>query len=82
MHGQLVDAWGEVTGLTDDYAWRRVAWHLKEAGRAPELRGLLLNFNWLEAKLEATNPNALMAAFRRYRWTLQKCTRYFGKRLL
>ena len=63
LHGQLVDAWGKLTGLTDDYAWRRVAWHLKEAGREPELKGLLLNFNWLEAKLEATNLNALMADY-------------------
>src|SRR5271165_4391830 len=63
LHGRLVDGWGELTKLTNDYAWRRVAWHLKGAGRASELRRLLLNFDWLQAKLGATNPNALIADY-------------------
>src|SRR5271157_2953477 len=63
LHGRLVDGWGELTKLTNDYAWRRVAWHLKGAGRASELRRLLLNFDWLQAKLGATNPNARIADY-------------------
>ena len=63
LHGRLVDGWGELTKLTNDYAWRRVAWHLNGAGRASELRRLLLNFDWLQAKLGATNPNALIADY-------------------
>src|SRR5271166_2241969 len=31
LHGRLVNGWGELTKLTNDYAWRRVAWHLKGA---------------------------------------------------
>jgi hypothetical protein len=38
-------------------------WHLKEGGRATELRQLLFNFDWLQAKLEATVPNALIADY-------------------
>jgi APAF-1 helical domain len=49
--------------LPDTYAWRCVAYHLVQAGRQDDLRRLLLNFNWLQAKLEATNINALISDY-------------------
>jgi WD40 repeat protein len=47
----------------EPYLWRGLAYHLVEAGRQPELRALLLDFSWLEAKLAATDVNALLADY-------------------
>ena len=41
----------------DSYAWCWVGYHMVKAGRQDDLRQLLLNFNYLQAKLIATNPN-------------------------
>jgi hypothetical protein len=47
----------------DSYAWRWVGYHMVKAGRQDDLRQLLLNFNYLQAKLIATNANALIADY-------------------
>lgn len=47
----------------DGYLYRHLAYHLLGAVRAPELRRLLLTFDWLQAKLEATDVGALLADF-------------------
>ncbi len=47
----------------EPYLWRHLAYHLAEAGSRAELRTLLLNYAWLEAKLAATGVNALLADF-------------------
>ena len=39
------------------------AYHLVQAGRKDDLRRLLLDFNYLQAKLAATDPNALIADY-------------------
>ncbi len=62
LHLRLVEAWDALPKL-NSYAWRRVAYHLVQSGREDDLRRLLLNFNYLEAKLAATDPNALIADF-------------------
>jgi WD40 repeat protein len=48
---------------TKPYLWRHLAYHLVEAGERAELRTLLLDYGWLEAKLAATDVNALLADF-------------------
>jgi WD40 repeat protein len=63
VHAALLDAWGDPHHLPDDYAWRRYAWHLKQAGREKALRKLLLDFNWLQAKLAATDVTALISDY-------------------
>jgi WD40 repeat protein len=63
LHLQLVKAWAALPKLPDAYAWRWVAYHLAQAGRKDDLRRLLLNFNWLQAKLAATDTNALIADY-------------------
>ncbi len=63
VHSTLVEAWGDPHHLPDAYAWRWYAYHLKEAGRKDELRKLLLDFNWLQAKLDATDVAALIADY-------------------
>jgi NB-ARC domain/TIR domain/APAF-1 helical domain len=69
LHKRLIDAYGAqckdgwLIGPRDGYYFEHLPWHLKEAGRTTELRQLLLNFDWLQAKLEATDANALIADF-------------------
>jgi len=46
--------------LQDDYIWRNLAYHLIHAGRHDTLRALLLDFDFLQAKLNHTDPNALI----------------------
>jgi WD40 repeat protein len=62
-HGRLVDAWGDPRRLPHDYAWRHLAYHLRSAGRLPALRALLQDFDWLRAKLQATEVGALLSDF-------------------
>jgi WD40 repeat protein len=45
------------------YAWSHMAWHLVAAGRDEELRDLLFDCRWLEAKLRATGLPAVLADF-------------------
>ena len=56
---RLVDGWGDLHNLPDEYSWRDVAHHLAEAGRLERLRELLVDYDWLRAKLRATDPIAL-----------------------
>jgi hypothetical protein len=62
-HARLIDAWGDPHQLPDAYAWRWLAYHLVGAGRVERLRELLLDFDWMRAKLEATDPNSLLADY-------------------
>ncbi|MEM9953163.1 MAG: hypothetical protein AAF846_16280 [Chloroflexota bacterium] len=47
--------------VLDDYAWRNLAYHLIQAEHRDTLRDLLLTFDYLQNKLDATDPNALIA---------------------
>jgi NB-ARC domain/TIR domain/WD domain, G-beta repeat/APAF-1 helical domain len=62
LHLRLVEAWDALPKL-DSYAWRWVGYHLVQADRKDDLRRLLLNFNYLEAKLTVTDTNALIADY-------------------
>jgi hypothetical protein len=61
LHVRLIERLGDVYALPDDYAWRTVAYHLLAAGHADHLREMLLDYRWLQAKLETTDVNALVA---------------------
>ena len=63
LHSRLLEGWSDLLKLPDTYAWRWTPWHLKQAGWTAELRQLLFDFDWLKAKLETTNANALIADF-------------------
>ncbi len=54
--------WLELPG-DDLYAWRFLGYHLRHGERADELAGLLFEFSWLEAKLQATGVPDLLADF-------------------
>jgi WD40 repeat protein len=63
LHLRLVKAWDALPKLPDTYAWHLVAYHLEQAGCNDDLRQLLLNFNYLQAKLAVTDTNALIADY-------------------
>jgi WD40 repeat protein len=69
LHGRLVDAYAAVcpggwaSGPEDGYFFGRLTWHMKAAGRPGEVRELLLTYDWLRAKLQATDVNALLGDF-------------------
>ena len=59
-HSRLLGAWPEVRRLPHRYAWRWLGHHLLEAGQGSELRALLLDFDWLQRKLDATDIYSLL----------------------
>ena len=48
---------------SDRYLWHHLAYHLSGASRNSELRALLFNFDWLQAKLNATSIYSLITDF-------------------
>jgi hypothetical protein len=69
LHGRLLDACRPESGRWADlpagetYLWRRLASHLLAAGRKWEIRDMLLDLAFLQAKLEATDVHSLIADF-------------------
>jgi len=63
LHSKLVDAWGDPHHLTELYAWQWLSYHLLGAGRRDDLRKLLLDFDWLQAKLDRTDVTALIVDY-------------------
>lgn len=69
-HGRLVDgyqsrcpggAWWR--GPNDGYFFENIAYHMAGANRARELNGLLLDYDWLRAKLAVSGIIRLLADF-------------------
>jgi WD40 repeat protein len=66
LHQRLLDAYAEKcddgwpSGPNDGYYFQQLAYHFAGAKREPELQELLLNFDWLQAKLAATEVNSLI----------------------
>ncbi len=63
VHRRLLSAWDDFLRLPDEHAWRWAAYHLRKAECCEEIRRLLFDFDWLLAKLEATDADALIADF-------------------
>jgi WD40 repeat protein len=63
VHRKLLDTWRDPYCLPHDYAWRWFGWHCMRATEQDRLLGLLLDFDWLRAKLSATEINALVGEF-------------------
>jgi WD40 repeat protein len=59
---RLADGWPTLPA-DEPYLWRHLAEHLADAGRTDELAALLTDFGWLQARLEATDINALLADY-------------------
>jgi len=75
LHNQLADAYrGSLSGNTfprawstlparEPYIWDHLAYHMAGAGLGEELRALLLDYEWIAAKLEATEVQAVIADY-------------------
>ena len=64
IHARLVDAWPDWRNLPElpgEYAWRWLPWHLARAGRKSDIGRILWDPRWMQAKLKATDANALIA---------------------
>jgi WD40 repeat protein len=62
-HRRLIDAWDDKYNLPDDYVWHYFSYHIHHADRDDTLRALLLDIDWLQAKLDATDINWLINDF-------------------
>jgi len=57
LHNRFLDSYmkrctqGWPSGPNDGYFFQYLAYHLSEAGRLADLKSLLLDYNWIEAKL-------------------------------
>ena len=63
VHRRLVDAWRDPYHLPHAYAWTWYGWHCARAEDQPRLEKLLLDVPWLQAKLEATDINAVVQEY-------------------
>ncbi len=72
LHQRLLDTYQRccrydwASGPDDGYFFQYLPYHLAKAGRNSELHDLLLNYNWLAAKLRATNVQAVIADYMNY----------------
>lgn len=76
LHGHLLAAYrlqckqhGWISGPDDGYFFEYLCMHMHNAGRDNELKSLLLNFDWLKNKLQATSIYALLND---YEWIKNK----------
>jgi WD40 repeat protein len=63
LNAKLVNHWGNAKRLPDEYAWRNLLFHLRGAERQDEVRRLLFDFDWIQAKLRAVGPVAVIADY-------------------
>lgn len=65
LHGWMLDVWGDPRAFSPDlqYGWTWLAYHMREAGRLGDLLDLLADYTWMQAKLDATDPNALLSDY-------------------
>jgi WD40 repeat protein len=69
LHDRLLAAYSErchggwATGPDDGYFYQHLVRHLRKAGRFPELRTLLLDLDWINAKLAVGNISGLLADY-------------------
>jgi WD40 repeat protein len=63
LHARLVDRLGNPKEIQDGYALHWLPWHLGEAGRDTERRALLVDFEWMMAKLKGADIQSLIADY-------------------
>ncbi len=72
LHQSLIDAYaarfpkGWPSASNDGYLFQSLSYHLLQAGRVDELRRLLLDYEWLQAKLKHTDVYDLLVDYARY----------------
>jgi WD40 repeat protein len=70
LHSKFLRAYGVAHWAElprdEPYLWDHLAYHLLAAGRRDELRAALLDYRYLQAKLDARDVNALLSDFRAF----------------
>ncbi len=70
LHQKWVDAYRQVcrgdwvNGPNDGYYFQNLPYHLDQAGEIQTLKKLLLDFDWIEKKLEISRTSGLLADYR------------------
>ncbi|MEW8250061.1 MAG: NB-ARC domain-containing protein [Candidatus Thiodiazotropha sp.] len=66
IHARLVDQWWQAPRLLPNhYAWKWIGWHLQQADDNQKLLELLLDFDWLKARLENVEIQTILKDFER-----------------
>jgi len=69
LHNRIVEAYRELypdgwhTGPDDGYFFQHLAYHLLHSGRKEELKRLVLDLRWLQARLEKTDVTSLISDY-------------------
>ena len=63
LHARLVERLGRPKHIKDRYALRWLPWHLGKAGRDAARHGLLVDFEWMLAKIDGTDIQSLIADY-------------------
>jgi WD40 repeat protein len=69
LHEKLLEGYksrcsgGWATGPNDGYFFQHLAYHLSQAGKESDLRALLLDFDWMQARLQAADVAGLIHDF-------------------
>ncbi len=64
LHSRLTVKWlRRPYDLPDSYAWMWIGWHLAQAGENDRLKQLLLDFDWLESRLEVIPIQVILQDF-------------------
>jgi hypothetical protein len=63
LHTRMVDRLGNPREIQDCYALRWLPWHLGKASRDDARRALLVDFEWMLAKLNGTDIQSLIADY-------------------
>ena len=67
LHSQFLESfkiekWANLP-VDEPYLWRYLSYHLVGAGRKEELRNLLLDFNWMQSKLNVMDVHFLISDY-------------------
>jgi hypothetical protein len=63
LHAKLIDRLGNPKDIRDSYGLRWLPWHLTKAGRDASRRALLVDFEWMSAKLGRTDIQSLISDY-------------------
>jgi WD40 repeat protein len=64
VHDHLLKSWTDPYALPNPYASKWYGFHVSSSSDAEPLRVLLTDFKWLNAKLNSTDVNSLLAEFK------------------
>ena len=64
VHDLMLKSWIDPYALPNPYAWKWYGYHVSNSSQPERLRALLTDFKWLNAKLNATEVNNLLAEFK------------------